>query len=307
MRRLLAFLALAGALMAAGNKPERNRTRVRVPVWSEEGKPLPAEVEARIEGAKAPVHAVRGPSDELIVIVVFDLVGDLALVGPARDALIESVQALPANAWVGLMRAQDGLRVLLDPTGDRPAAVEAIRNLPVSGRPGLLDTVDQAVQLADLVARKAAVRLAVLYLTDSNIYGYREDYTNPVVNSSDQRDLSRRFPEGLIREKISRLENSLAALEVPLFITHLSWQRDRLNEAYQTGLLQLAQVTGGTAAFCRTLAEVPEVVRRTMDRIVNHSTLEVELPNRPLKNVQVVIEAGGLPLNYRTRFVLKER
>ncbi|MDX2151566.1 MAG: hypothetical protein SFV54_12585 [Bryobacteraceae bacterium] len=306
MRLPLAILALAAVLSGAANN-KLERASVRVPVWTEEGKPLPAGIEAKVEGAAAPVKRVRGPGDELIVLIVLDVVGDIALVDPAREALIESITALPPNVWVGLLRAQDGLRVLLDPTGDRKVVSDAIRGLPISGRPGLLETVDQAARLADLVARKSAVRLALLYVTDSNIYGYREDYTNPVVNSSDSRDLSRRFPEGLVREKISRLEDSLVTLEVPLFIAHLNWQRDRLNEAYQTGLLQLAQVTGGTALFCRTLAEVPEAVRRTMDRITQHSTLELQLPDKPLKSLQVVIEAGDLPLSYRTRFVLKEK
>jgi len=36
-----------------------------------------------------------------------------------------------------------------------------------------------------------------------NIYRYREDYTNPVINQSDPHDLSRRFPRRSLRRKIS--------------------------------------------------------------------------------------------------------
>ena len=54
------------------------------------------------------------------------------------------------------------------------------------------------------MVRKTYVRSAVLYITDSNIYNYREDYTNPVINYSDRGDLSRRFPEGLVREQVLR-------------------------------------------------------------------------------------------------------
>ena len=41
--------------------------------------------------------------------------------------------------------------------------------------------------------RKSPVRVSVLYITDRNIYNYREDYTNPVINGSDPHDLSRVF------------------------------------------------------------------------------------------------------------------
>ncbi len=102
------------------------------------------------------------------------------------------------------------------------------------------------------------MRVAVLYITDSDIYNYREDYTNPVVNRSDSSDLSRRFPEGLIREEISRLSDNLATAKAPVFIVHLELNRQRLNDAYQNGLLQLAETTGGVGTLCRTRQEIPD-------------------------------------------------
>jgi hypothetical protein len=241
-----------------------------------------------------------------MLLVVFDVVGDLARVDPARESLIAAMEKASPSVYVGLLRAQDGLRVVLDPTGDRQAVTEAIRAIPVSGRPGLLDTIEQAAELADSVLAKTTVRMAVLYITDSDIYSYRDDYTNPVINSSDSRDLSRRFPEGLVREKISKIESRISALDATLFIAHLAYAPDRLNEAYQTGLLQLAQVTGGSAVFCRSPADVSDAITQMFTRIANHWAVDVKLPERPLKSVQVQLE-GATGLSYRSRFVLKER
>ena len=111
----------------------------------------------------------------------------------------------------GLLRAQDGLRVLVDPTADRAALTAAVDALPVSGKAGLLDTVQTATSLGDAILGKAGVRLAVLFITDSDVGNYREDFTNPTINWTDSGDVSRRFRDGLIREKISKLNASLEA------------------------------------------------------------------------------------------------
>ena len=91
------------------------------------------------------------------------------------------------------------------------------------------------------------------YITDSEVRNYREDFTNPVINSSDSRDLSRKFPEGLIREKISRTDEALAAFQTPVFIIHIAYSAERLTRRTRTGLLQLATTTGGSATFCRSM------------------------------------------------------
>jgi hypothetical protein len=151
------------------------------------------------------------------------------------------------------------------------------------------------------------VRLAVFYVTDSNIANYREDFTNPVVNSSDSRDLSRRFSEGLVKEKISQLQAGLAQSQTPLFVVHLDYRSDRLNEAYQTGILALATGSGGSAEFCRTVVDIPAAIQKTFDTIAAHYSVEVELAGRPSKQTAVQLGTGGRSLRYRTRFQLRER
>jgi hypothetical protein len=56
-----------------------------------------------------------------------------------------------------------------------------------------------------------------------------------VINWSDSRDLSRRFRRA--RAGPDRgLDAKLSMRQTPLFIVHLEYRPDRLNEAYQNGL-----------------------------------------------------------------------
>ncbi len=178
-----------------------------------------------------------------MLLLILDLSGDVGLAETAREALSKETEALPPNTWLGLMRAQDGLRVVLDPTADRAELARAIRDTPPGSYAGLLDSVQTVMELADDIPRKSAAPVAVLYVTDSDVRRYREDFTNPVINAGDPRDLSWRFPEDLVREKIRKLEVTLAPLQAPLFVVHLDYRSDRLNEAYQAGLKQLAATT----------------------------------------------------------------
>jgi hypothetical protein len=266
------------------------------------------DLTARLGGASSPVLAVHGPEDDLVVLAVLDLAGDPAFASPAKDALIAGVRKLHSRAWVALLRAQDGLRVLLDPTADRDALAAAIEAVPVSGKAALLDTVETAGRIADAILANSDVRVAVLYITDSDIENYREDFSNPVINRSDSRDLSRRFPEVLVQEKISKMEASLAGRQAPLFIVHLRNYGNRLNEAYRNGLMRLAEVTGGMSVFCRSDVEIPGAVNRALESISSYYSVTVAMPEGRADTLQVQLEhGGGHTLNHRTRFVLKGR
>jgi hypothetical protein len=193
--------------------------------------------------------------------------------------------------------------VLSEPSADRDATAAAIRSLPVGGRAGLLNTIEKAAMLGDALIERSRVRLAVLYVTDSDIRNYREAYTNPVVNGSDRGDLSRRFSDVLVRERVSRLVTSLSATQAPVFIAHLSYRSDPLNEAYQTGLLTLAQTTGGVVEFSRSLSEIPSAVDHVFDRILNHYSIRLALPERTGDQVGVALTTEqGTPLTYRSTF-----
>lgn len=303
MTRRVAWIAVLIAACAAGSSPRVARIAVRA-----SGEfPDPKSFHATLERSEANIARVLTPADPQMLLIVLDMVGDLATIEPAKEALIAEVEKLGPDTYVGLLRAQDGLSVLVDPTADRTAIVDAIRNLTISGRPGLLEAMEAVERLADSIGRKAQVRVSALHITDSDVREYREDFTNPVINSSDPHDLSRRFPEALIKEKMSKFNNSFAGFETPLHIVHLAYRTDRLNEAYRNGLQQLSADTAGSSTFCRSRAEIGQAIQAAFRSIASESTVLVNVPERLPDTVQVRITAGDTTLVHRSRLKIKEK
>jgi hypothetical protein len=87
----------------------------------------------------------------------------------------------------------------------------------------------------------------------------------------------------------------------PVFITHLAYRTDRLEQAYQSGQLQLATATGGSALFCASSAEIADAVSATFANAASHYVLDIQLPAKAGRALRVQIENGGNTLNYRTR------
>ncbi len=310
MSRLCSTLPAVLFAVATFTTLQAQTAPISIPAWIETNDSAPAPMfEATINGERAPVTAQLGPASDQVILVVFDLTGELSLIEVAKQAAIDEISKLPQTTWVGLLRAQDGLHVLADPGPDRQPLIDAIHALPNSGKPGLLETVQSALSLADAMVRKSPVRVSVLYITDSNIISYREDYTNPVINSSDPHDLSRRFPEALIKEKISKLAGNLGSLQAPLFVVHINYRRDRLNEAYQNGLETLTSTTGGRAQICRSLTEMSGAISAAFARISSAWRLTLAVPPRANHDTQIQLSAprprGDLRLSWRTRFYLK--
>ena len=311
MRAVAVLLWLALDTVAA--PPQPRITQLRIPVWLDAapGRDLSArDFTASIDGASSRVLRVQCPDDDLVLLLVLDLSsGDLTLVDPAKETLAAEIRKLPLNAVIGLLRAQDGLEVLNDPTADRDAIATLIAEQTLSGKTGLLATIDTAGHIADAMLQKSAARVAILYVTDGDVRNYREDFTNPVINSSDSHDLSRRFPETLVQEKIAKLDAVLAAEQAPVFIVDLGQHGDRLNEAYQNGMKQLAETTGGAAFFSRSTTEIPEAVRRSFDAVASHYSLTLDLPPHVSRRPQIRVNLAeeGRSLTYRTRIVLREK
>ena len=84
MRLLLAILLPAALCFAEG--------ALQVPVWPGEGVSLaPTTMAATVNGSEADVVSVKGPSDDLMLLVVLDFTDDLAAVTQARNALISRI------------------------------------------------------------------------------------------------------------------------------------------------------------------------------------------------------------------------
>jgi hypothetical protein len=282
-----------------------------VPVFSD-GEFGAGDVRASVNGAEAKVLSVGRADSDLILLVALDLAGDLTLAQSATATFLEQLDQFPDNVYVGLLRAQDSLKVLEDPTRDRARIRKAVEELPLTGRAGLLSSVETLAGIGSAMLMRSPVRVAILYLTDSEVTNYREDFTNPVINSSDSGDLSRKFPEALIQEKLAKVNASLAATSAPVFVVHTTWRSDRLNTAYLDGLRQIAVTTGGSAVVCRSLAEVPGAVRDTLDAIRSHSLVTLEAPRTPGKTAEVRLElTDTVPrptrFTYRARYSMKAK
>ncbi len=304
-------MAVASCLVVAGSwaaPPPAPSKVVRIPLRADSGQKPDAKLfQATLDREQVRIVGVLTPQDPQMILVVLDLAGDLASIDAAKGAVSSAVARLPASTYVGLLRAENGVTVLLDPTPDRDAIASAIANLTVSGRPGLLEALEPVERLADSIGRKAQVRVGVLYVTDSDVREYREDFTNPVINSSDPHDLSRRFPETLIQEKISKLQMLFAAYRTPLHIVQLTYRGDRLNDAYDNGLRQLVESMAGTMGLCRSRAEIAEQIDTAFQSVAAEYALLVALPGRAKDTVQVQVSAGDVPLMYRARLTLKEK
>jgi hypothetical protein len=249
---------------------------------------------------------VLGPNDNLVLLLVMDVTGDLERLDSFRQALEAELAKFRPRHYVGLLRAQDALAVLEEPTADRKLIVDRVAGLPLGGKSALLDTIEAASDIAGGILGKAAVRVAVLYVTDSSIADYRDDFTNPVINASDYTDLSRRFPDRLIQERVSQLVAALESCQVPIFVLHLQDRPGRLEEAYQNGLKEMAETTAGRAVFCRTAAEIPASLEQMLERVRSVYVVALDAGARARRGLRIRIAARPNDrLSFRNRLDLK--
>ena len=301
------LLLLLFSAFASAHAQAQNPGTFSIPAWIDHGGCTKSPTfDPTLDGKPVKVTEKLAPNSDQIILIVFDLTGEISRIDDAEQAVISNISRLPGNVWVGVLRAQDGLHVLVDPTPDRQKVDEVITSLSSSGTPGLLETVRPSLELADAMIRKSPVRVSVLYITDGSIYSYREDYTDPVINPSDTHDLSRRFRDVLINEKISKLERRFRSLEAPLFVVHLHYHEDGLDVAYQNGLDTLSRNMGGMTVVCRSIPEIPQAISAAFARITSVWNLILSVPASNRHDLQVGLKAtcgnGGLQLSWRPHF-----
>ncbi len=280
---------------ARPNPPAAARNQIRLPIWVEqEEDSLWKDGQARdfqvfLNDKEAPIRSFHRPDGPSILLVVLDTIADLARVEEAKTVLIEGLEKLPENYWVGLLRAQNGLSVLQEPTADRRVVAEKIRAISLGGKAGLLDVLEMVSTMATEVSKKARVRIQALYLTDGGIGDYRADYLNPVVNASDSGDLSRRFSDRAVRERMDRQAEALQRFTVPTSVVHLNYYSDPLNLAYMSGLEKISGDSGGTSAFCRSQEEIRPALQKALERYQAGYQVTVDEPARLRQALKVRI------------------
>ena len=303
--RLLPALAasclLCGSLSAS--------SALRVAAWPEPDAELDEELltadqfHAWLEGRPVAVISARGPGQPLVLLVVIDWIGDLNRIDRAKEVLVDRFRRLDPTWRVALLRAQDGLDVLQEPTADGALLTEKLAEAQTTGFAGLLDAIEPSARIAHRTLEEADVRAAVLFITDGSIRQYRNDYTAPVVNPSDRRDLSRRFGNAIIQEKIAALSDAVAGFAAPLYFVHLEERQLPDDQAYQNGLAEIAQQAGGEARFVRGVADVDAALRTVLDRVAQTYAVTLRTPANLRGSAKIRIEAdSGQKLAHRESF-----
>jgi len=288
-------------------------SELRVPLWvadssgASNGDLKAEQIQAWINGDKVAVADLQNPSEPLILMLVMDTVGDLSRIDAARSAIARHVESMNPQWRVALLQAQDGLRVVEDPTSDHAKLLASLSALPVSGTPGLLDAVAPAASIAQSVLAQSDVRVAVLFVTDGSITQYRGDYSAAVVNPSDRGDLSRRFRDRVVQERVTSLMASLRAYSAPLFFVHLQERNGDLDVAYQNGIQRFAEETAGEAYFVRAISDVESAIDQALERIGAHYSVRLNAPTSEGTPLAIRLEAGGAPqLEYRQSLELTQ-
>jgi hypothetical protein len=262
------ILASSGSAVYGKTKPTSHPRTVqfKLPIWlgrpgaGAEASLSASDVKITVDRAPVTVSALRGPESPALLFVALDMVGDIANINQARKVLVEEIKALGTQFWAGLISAQEQMQVLQEPTADRALLQQKIEELTQIGKAGLLESIQPIADLATGVLLNTEVRVAVIFITDSDIRNYRADCLNPPVNASDSRDLSRRFAGRALQERVSRMATLMARTQVPVFIVHIDPGLDPLNRSYHNGLKQLAEGTGGQCLLSKTSGDIPLTV-----------------------------------------------
>ena len=272
-------LVLAGVLALAAAASAPQSTLVQIPLWA----PARAKLHAgalRLRGARGHVQLLKlqPPGSPTIVFVMLDLSNAVDSATAVRAGLTRMIAHLPAQTWVGLMSVNDGFHVILSPTRDRAALRRAVQAISPSGHPGLLDSIEAVERIADRVQRQGKIKVAVLAVTDSDVRNYRSDYADQRVNSSDNHDLSRRFPGRDLQSKVRRMDRRLLRYRVPMFILQVKHRGDPLNRIYDNALQRFCATLGGRAWFAQSVAEIPSDLGAAFQRVQSFYLATVRTP-----------------------------
>jgi len=267
----LLALFFSHTLNLASKKVTNDSASFSLPVWIQtSGSHFPRDLsvnEFQINQGNVRVEptSLRGPDSPTLLFVALDTVGDVANITEARTAVIHEIGELGSQYWVGLISANEQITVIQEPTPSRDLFSQKIGQLSQIGKAGLLDTLLPVADLASSVLLKSDVRVAVIFITDSDIGNYKTDYLNAPVNASDSRDLSRRFAGRALQEKITRLTKAISRFHAPIIVVHIAPGEDPLNRAYQNGLKQLAEIGGGKCLLSKSIGDISSTIHEAFE------------------------------------------
>ena len=268
--------------------PSPKTTRFRVPLWIlQNGIPITPPLlqeDLAFFADSAPLKIIRQtePGSPTLLFLAFDLVGDLTTITPAKQAIINQVQELGPEYWVGLILAQETLSVLQEPTRDKKLLQEKIEETRQIGKAGLLESIQALADFSSSLMNRSTIRIGVILVTDSDVGNYRFNYLNSPINRSDSRDLSRRFPDRALQEEFVRISNAIVAYPVPLLVVHIDPKNDQMNRTYQEGLGQVANTMGGRLFLSKSPGDIARTLQEAFDWITSFYVIDFEVPRRPV-------------------------
>lgn len=284
---------------AVEKSPAGEGIRFCVPFWVlKDGAPVQPRMgreDLSVFAGPEPLQITRQerPGTPTFLFLAFDLVEDQAPINAAKQALADEVRKLGPEYWVGLIEVQETLSVIQDPTRDKRLLLKKVQQSRQFGKAGLLESVQALADFSSSLMRRSSVRVAVILVTDSDVSNYRTEYSNPPINRSDRRDLSRRFEGRALQEEISRLSTAMVRFPVPLLVVHVAPGRDSLNRTYQDGLVQVAGAAGGRLFLSKSTGDIPRTLQEAFEWADSFYAVEFEVPLRPSGLFEIEARLGA--------------
>ena len=224
--RIRSFLPAILALALAAGAGAQSPLVIKIPVCllGEDGKPeadLPG-LDFRVIQGETVLHRTHywGPESPVLIVLALDTTGNLTWIDTLRNELAAFVAGLPPNVQIMVVTINDGIRVVQNNTRDPKLLTEAVRNYDITGRPGFLENLESLQEKSDRIFERFPMRVATLFVTDSDIYGYR-----------------RRFSSSDFTTEVERIKTRLQGFYAPIYVLRLP------SEAAQAQVLR-----GSTAA-----------------------------------------------------------
>lgn len=203
------FPAVLVLLLAAGAGAQSPPV-IKVPVCllGEDGKPatdMPGvDFRVNLGDTALPRTHYWGPDSPVLIVLALDTTGNLTWIDTLRSELAAFVADLPPNVQVMVVTVNDGIRVVQNNTRDPRLLTQAVRNYDITGRPGFLENVESLEEKSDRIFERFPMRVATLYVTDSDIYGYR-----------------RRFSSSDFTTEVERIKAQLQGFYAPIYVLRL--------------------------------------------------------------------------------------
>ena len=197
------------------------------------------------------VNFLLNPDSPVLIPLVFDTTGDLTYIDAMRKELCRFVDSLPPAIQLMVLTANDGLKVVQNNTSDKELLKKAILNYSIKGYPGFLENFLSVSEAMNKLVMKNNIKICPIFITDSDIYKYRKQYTSADLNT-----------------EAERIQNKLTENYVPIFVLRLpSGGNDTFARNYEGLMRELARATGGEAEFPMGVSGVSTALAGTLHRI----------------------------------------